>query len=226
MPLTGGEATQLTQNSRDSYGPNWSPDGKQMAYAMATDDGKTNLQVLDITTGESRQLTAGKDAFGPTWHPNGKEIFFSTTEENGYAQIWNVSVGGGEPKRITNFDYYSNMGDITADGKNIMLSIHDGVGFNVAMMPLKGGEVTTLVSSEFWDTYAECSPAGDQTLFLTTRNGNSDIGISSMDGKVQKILTNSEGDEFNCKWMPDGKSIIFTREDSSSDLMARDMASM
>jgi TolB protein len=142
------------------------------------------------------------------------------------SQIWRISTGGGEPQRITNFTYYSNMGEITEDGKNIMLSVHDGVGFNVAMMPSNGGELTTLVSSEFLDTHVECSLAGDQILFLTTRNGNSDMGIASMDGKDQKILTNSEGDEYSCQWTPDGKSIIFTREDSSADLMARDMASM
>ncbi len=93
-----------------------SPDGKQVAYCLATwdkkaDNRRTELWVVDTDgKGKPKQLT--KDRAGerhPKWSGDGKSIYalanrFKQGEKaplNGKTQVWKVSVDGGDPVAVT-----------------------------------------------------------------------------------------------------------------------------
>jgi dipeptidyl aminopeptidase/acylaminoacyl peptidase len=80
---SGGAARQFTSGPRDSA-PQWSPDGKLLAFARATEkDGKpqpAQIYLLAMEGGEARPLTdLPKGAGGPVWSPDGRAIAFSST---------------------------------------------------------------------------------------------------------------------------------------------------
>jgi len=60
--------------------PNWSPDGKWIAWCSGT-NGKSNLWVMDATTNDRYQLTTDTNFidFSPVWSPDSKHIAFSST---------------------------------------------------------------------------------------------------------------------------------------------------
>ena len=68
------------------------------------DDRRAHLYVIDVATGESRQITDGPyDDSSPTWSPDGREIAFvsNRTEEpdgNSNSDIFLVPAGGGEAR--------------------------------------------------------------------------------------------------------------------------------
>jgi dipeptidyl aminopeptidase/acylaminoacyl peptidase len=83
IPSGGGQARQLTSGPRDSS-PQWSPDGKLLAFVRATEkDGKpqpAEVYLLAMEGGEARALTdLPKGASGPVWSPDGRMIAFSST---------------------------------------------------------------------------------------------------------------------------------------------------
>jgi dipeptidyl aminopeptidase/acylaminoacyl peptidase len=83
IPSAGGVARQLTSGPRDSS-PQWSPDGKLLAFVRATEkDGKpqpSQIYLLAMEGGEARPLTdLPKGSGGPQWSPDGRAIAFSST---------------------------------------------------------------------------------------------------------------------------------------------------
>jgi len=83
VPSSGGAARQLTSGPRDSS-PQWSPDGKMLAFMRAPEkDGKpqpAQIYLLPMEGGEARPLTdIPKGASGPAWSPDGHAIAFSSS---------------------------------------------------------------------------------------------------------------------------------------------------
>lgn len=77
--LTGNASPrQLTYTKEGASQPNWSPDGKQLAFVRAT-EGKPQIYLLSMAGGEPVQLTNFKyGANSPRWSPDGKQIVFTS----------------------------------------------------------------------------------------------------------------------------------------------------
>lgn len=83
-----------------------SPDGRQVAFAVATPDVEANasrgaIWIVPAGGGEARRLTSGekKDA-DPKFSPDGRRLAFLSDRDGGQ-QIWVLELSGGDPARIT-----------------------------------------------------------------------------------------------------------------------------
>ena len=85
--------------------PQVSPDGKWVAYVVATPDmqanhSMSNIWMVPANGGEERQLTRSGSDSRPRWSPDGKQIAFLSSRD-GATQIYVMSVFGGEASRVT-----------------------------------------------------------------------------------------------------------------------------
>jgi dipeptidyl aminopeptidase/acylaminoacyl peptidase len=105
VDLTTGQKRQLTTNPAADGTPQFSPDGKFLAYRAQARPGyeadRWQLKVLDLATGESRSLTEKLDRSVEhhLWSPDGAKIYFETSD-NGGTTLWSVPVSGAEPVRL------------------------------------------------------------------------------------------------------------------------------
>ena len=112
----GSKATQLTSLGGSAiYGPNWSPDGQNIAFTAAQKGMKEDIYSISTNGGSPRRLTTdpAEDKW-PYWSHDGKWIYFSSTR-SGREEIWKMPSNGGEAVQITR-----NSGDVpqeSADGK-------------------------------------------------------------------------------------------------------------
>lgn len=83
------QATQLTDGPGYDYQPDWSPDGRFIAYATYAGDA-VELRVLDVASGATRSLTAnGAVNVEPRWSPDGRRLAFVSTA---YNRRWHIHV--------------------------------------------------------------------------------------------------------------------------------------
>lgn len=104
--------------------PQAAPGGRWVAYTVSAislqdNRGTTRIWLADVTTGETRALTAGPGSDrSPRWSPDGKTLAFISSRSGG-AQIWTLSLAGGEAQRASTLP----------DGVNEFLWLPDGKGF-------------------------------------------------------------------------------------------------
>ncbi|MFQ5449767.1 MAG: CHAT domain-containing protein [Nitrospinaceae bacterium] len=123
--------------------PAVSPDGRYLAYVSG--DGKRNLWVLELTTGQRVRLTSGNDIdVSPAWRRDGGLIYFTRYRDD------------------TNFD-----GQVTIDDNPNIWSIE--------FTPMKGGLLRQLTDSSTYDLLPAPGPAGEGLLFTSHRKNGIDI---------------------------------------------------
>jgi dipeptidyl aminopeptidase/acylaminoacyl peptidase len=86
--------------------PHISPDGKWVAFTLATPDREanrnaSNIWLIPAAGGAAKQLTnSGRDN-SPRWSPDGKRLAFVSARD-GESQIYFIALEGGEATRLTN----------------------------------------------------------------------------------------------------------------------------
>ncbi|MCS6859716.1 MAG: DPP IV N-terminal domain-containing protein, partial [Abditibacteriales bacterium] len=112
QPLSGGEATRLTDTPQREQDIAWSPDGKLLAF-VSDRSGNRDLFTVDVKTKQTTQLTQTPDIAerAPQFSPDGKTIAF--------LQGWNGTA----------------LGVIPAEGGAVRVLVHDPAIGGVAWSP-------------------------------------------------------------------------------------------
>jgi dipeptidyl aminopeptidase/acylaminoacyl peptidase len=127
----GGAPRQLTTNPASDANPNWSPDGKWIAYASNTEAkswaAKTDVLVVSPEGGEPRNLT--KDfiesaGFGLNWSPDGGTIYFSSGVGM-YTHFYSLPASGGKVMQLSKGNRNYGAFDLSNDGKWIAYTVND-----------------------------------------------------------------------------------------------------
>ena len=117
----------------------WSPDGRHLLVSRSATSLYNELFLLDITTGEARQLTRGTgDAtyLSPQWSPDGSKVYLLTNQDREFLALasldpasgaittlhapdWDVEMlacsGTGRIAYVTNVDGYSELAVFDAE---------------------------------------------------------------------------------------------------------------
>jgi Tol biopolymer transport system component len=83
--------------------PNFSPDGKKIAFGYSAPGETSQIYVKNLVDGTVKRVTTG-GGFVPTWSPDGSKIAFASSR-TGKNQIFVVPSAGGTETRITNNSY-------------------------------------------------------------------------------------------------------------------------
>ncbi len=146
-----------------------SPDGTQAVFPVTSYDiegnsSTSNLYLLDIEEGTTRQLTYWGKESSPVWSPDGKKIAFVSRRHDGPAQIFTLDLRGGEAQKLTDLPVgvYSikwfPTGDRIAFGASILPDYEGDFDKLKKMMDKKkeskvSARVTENTMYRFWDRW-------------------------------------------------------------------------
>jgi dipeptidyl aminopeptidase/acylaminoacyl peptidase len=188
---------QLTFGKVVDILPQWSPDGKHIAF-MSTRAGAPQIFVLPVAGGEAKQLTTLKQGIGGgiTWSPDGKQIAF--TAGAAPEAMPDRSKPYRLKRKVYRFDGLGYLDD----------SLQDIYVINAA-----GGAPRRLTRDGYLNNSPQWSPDGKEILYLAmmspdTKRFQAGLRAVSLEADKRDIVWDW-GTVFAAKWLPNGKQIAF-----------------
>ena len=162
---------QRITHSLRAKNPDWSPDGKNLAFVI-TRDGTDNLAVMNLRTKKIKIITDFKDGrqiYHPRWSPNGKVIVFASSLGKG-RDIALISPTRRRLKFIVTA-YDSRNPVFSRDGKKIYFSWDRTGIFNIYCLnlyTLRAKQLTNVLGGAFMPSV---NSRGDLVYSLYTSKG-------------------------------------------------------
>jgi DNA-binding winged helix-turn-helix (wHTH) protein/Tol biopolymer transport system component len=90
----GGSPMLLAAGDFHPADPNWSSDGRSIAYGGADvyDGGGSEIRILDLETRQSRTIPGSQHMFGPRWSPDGRYIS-ANSDDTGRLLLYSFESG-------------------------------------------------------------------------------------------------------------------------------------
>lgn len=228
--LDSGIALQLTDGQGLDYQPDWSPDGRRVAYVSYA-DGALEIRLLELASGQSTAVTHnGAVNLEPRWSPDGRRLVFVSTAGTGHFHLFTVDIGPtgvGTPQPLTvdsrsllpryyysAFDHEINP-SWSPDGREILYvsnrgHIH-GTGGIWRMPAVRGASGREIHYEETnWRARPELSPDGSLLLYSSYVGRNThQLWLQPARGGDPLPLTYGDWDATAARWSPDGQQIAF-----------------
>ena len=100
MDADGSNERRITFSTASYSAPEWSPDGKLIAFTWRFGDTRRIGVIAPDGTGE-QGLTNGPADEAPSWAASSRELVFQRTEGNVRPAIYRVSLDGSAPRKMT-----------------------------------------------------------------------------------------------------------------------------
>ena len=227
----GGPVTNPQNPPPAPNAPAWSPDGNFLSYQVAG-AGATSLNLVDVTTGTSRVLSAeGEDVFPfrAAWldtatllyTADGKIKRLSFTPTAGAAV---TTVPFAAPLTVNRAHYTPKTYDFTSTTpkpvKGIRAPVVSPDGTQIAFTALGDLWLLTvgnpkpqkLTDDVFFDADPAWAPDGQRLAFVSDRTGNFEVYVMTLADKKILRLTATPVDESLPSWTPDGNRVAFMRQ--------------
>lgn len=203
----GGGGFQLTFGEKSSSNPQWSPDGKFIAFTSRRTE-KSNLFVLRADGGEAEQLTDAKADIGAfLWSPDGRSIGFlmpdPPTEE--------------EERRQKGKDDWRWVDEDVKQNRLYVISLERDA--NGKREPKRLTVDGYNVGGSFWGPSFDWSPDSREIVFVHTKSPKADDWVTASVSTVElesgriRSLANLSAAVMQPLYSPDGRTIALTITD-------------
>ncbi len=157
----GGEATRSRLTDGPDTDPDWSPDGRTIAFTrgenLSNEKANDDLYVLDFATGATNQLTRtppGVFESAAAWSPDGSLIAFArstgTSQFDGMSRIYVINRDGTGERLVLEhklFAYAPYSLDWSPDGRSIAFETSSMIGCtSISVVSSNGGSPRALTT--------------------------------------------------------------------------------
>jgi Tol biopolymer transport system component len=200
MNADGSEPRNLTRDPRVEGSPEWSPDGRKIAFARLGPSGGGRSEIVVMNADGSGKRTLADRAGGPVWSPDGRKIAF-TKPCCGAApvegDIYVMNADGSGQRRLTRNELPDGGPAWSPDGQQILFVRGGWRRARLYVMNADGSEQRNLGVHAHGGAW---SPDG--RLIAFTRERGFEVAVMNADGSGLRDLTHSRTGNFFGAWAP------------------------
>lgn len=179
---------RLTTFPGEHLNPQWSPDGKKIAF-RSDRDGKFQIYVMNADGSNLTRLTTTPgDNMVPNWSPDGTQLAFHSNRDGNW-EIYVMDADGSNQRRLAANPAEDSHPVWSPDGRRLAFHSNRDGDYDVYVMNADGTGVTALTRNQADDAWAAWSPDGRQIAFSSTAAGSWDIWVMNADGSGLTNLT-------------------------------------
>jgi serine/threonine protein kinase len=209
---------RLTNDNSIVLAAQLAAEGKKLYFTSNRTTGVLHVWLLDIPSGEFRQITSGVGEVLGSVTPDGKTIFYEAVSGPG---IWKMPAEGGAPVQIVS---KSGVGSpsVSPDGQYLAVQFVDeasGHRARIGVMPASGGDyVKTFDPATPASGSAEWTRDGTGLTYVGLVAGVGQIWFQPFAGGPPRQLTHFNNDLIlGYSWSQDGKQLAVSRGNQITD---------
>ena len=200
VPAAGGEPRQLTSGRLSQSDPDWSPDGRTIAFVEDStdgddwrDDAHPDIYLLDVASGAVRRLTtsAGYDR-APRFSPDGRSIAYTCSTGRGQpTDVCVIPADGGQPRNLTQrWDLDPGSLTWTPDGRSVSFDADTEGSVQLFRVAVGGGQVQQVTRGPRQARGFSASADGRVMAYVSTDITHpTEVFVASGDGTGERRLT-------------------------------------
>jgi len=203
----GGHRKTLTK-FKNTFSPNWSPDGKQIVFVGFQEN--TEIYLVSAKGGKDKQLTRnGSTNITPVFSPDGKTIIYASSLTRD-AELYQINVSDGSNSRLlTRTPGIDLSPSFSPDGSKIVFASERSGNLHLFSMSARGGGASRLTYVGLQNDQPDISPDGKWIAFATREREAFNIFTMKRDGSIIRRISNQEGGGESPTWSPDGRFLAF-----------------
>jgi WD40 repeat protein len=219
-PNGTSELQITTLKGEGAFHPEWSPDGRRLAFTVQT-DGRSDIYTIDADGTEFTRLTDDGGSHLPSWSPDGTRLAYSRAAGDGTEDIWVMKADGTSATQITQ-EHDGAMAlspSWSPDGTHIVFVSNRSGTPQIYEMDARGDAVTQLTTADGFHAGPEYSPDGTRIAFAGDVGGPG-LFTMAVDGRgVERLTDEPQVGPLNLSWAPDGRFIVYSTTDESGDVL-------
>ncbi|HTK36966.1 MAG TPA: protein kinase [Pyrinomonadaceae bacterium] len=187
-----------------------SPDGKLIAF-VANKGGHPSIWLKQLGGGESFTRKQGdSNDTSPIWSADGSQIAYFS-DRGGSRGIWREPALGGAATLISPVDSPAYLSEWSKDGSTIYLEKQRNL-YSLNVADGQSTKLTNFDENQLAEHNFNISPDGKRLVYRDSKNNQTDIWMSDLDGGDPVQLTNDPADDNYPIWLPDGKRVLYNSE--------------
>ncbi|MEL7040469.1 MAG: Tol-Pal system beta propeller repeat protein TolB [Pseudomonadota bacterium] len=229
MDSDGANAQELTDGTSLTLTPRFSPEAQQITYVSYEGDptqfgpfGSPRVYLFDLRRG--RQEVIGRQgvmSVAGRFSPDGDTLLYAELR-NGNSDLYTMDLQTRQTRRLTDHPAIDISPSMSPDGRSIVFTSDRGGSQQLYIMnidgtprscPSGGRDIACRItfgsggySAPVW------SPRGDLIAFTKQASRKFHIGVIGIDGRGERLLTESSLVDEGPDWSPNGRVIVFSRQ--------------
>jgi Tol biopolymer transport system component len=185
----GKPAPFLTSSSAADRNPQYSPDGRRIAFHSSRQVGNLAIWVANADgTGPAQISNIESPLSGtPRWSPDGRWLAFDALKKGGGWDVWVVEASGSSPRRLTHGPADNTIPSWSRDGSSIYFASKRSGRFEIWRIPAGGGTVMQVTRN---GGYTAFESTDGKTLYYTLSDGGAEGLYAKLvpDGEERQVL--------------------------------------